>query len=920
MASSFWPFSILEVKKMQGNNDFNGQDLFKKISTGALNGLRRGVNLAKNGNKMLKVIVGGKILVLLLVGLKSLIIAMIPLIVIVSAFLFVYNFYYAITGNEQQYNRNTDNLLTDSEEPGVRTLSSLMDLSPQNRDTMVYFSLLSEMSISKYFDGKLTKDRNVKDYYNREDDYKIPFHILLSISQSIFGREGSNYMLYPEQFITPVWFSKTEDKFSLKDLTDYQYMTELSSDGLTEEGLRDYAKKENTFADYGLGSVVSYISEERIEYTEERISGYDIVVKETIEPSEDLKEYGLLVDHRYYVEKIRTEKDIEKIIEEINENNEGKTASDEGYKTIAFDPRESSMITSPKLSRRIAVKIGESTQNKSQSKTEEIYVVKSAITFAGEQHFGYEPRDFEIAEMRETSRSKYQTYSFSSYYLETMKDQEGNALEDEFGNQLMQLRSNTESINLYADVETKTMEQIPVVVSEEEKKIEYDYLREYLMNFYAHIPDEHIEYDFERDLSGTIDINFELGVNKEQANFNSFKDKYLEDIISSSNEYPEVDRFLVLSVMGQDLSKNYSKSEILNLFKKIDELMNNFNDGNNLDRINLDLKALIGHRYGKNRLEELKNLGGQITWQYLFWLNYLNEDERSYLSNVLKYYEGDRFDKLNELGTKGDVNEDKKSFFSSITDLFKKEKPEEIISADNLIIRHSSRFGSLDSKSGEIDNTVYVSYSPEFSLSHQNFGLMLDMIRGFEHKIHWSDFNDEHRIAFIEMSPSMRFSKSNLNSTFINLGDTSIILGDLFTLPLVERFRVTSWYGPRIHPVTGERGRMHWGIDIATNISLVPVSPVVSSFDGVVYESTYEPGYGHFIAINHFENQVQTLYAHLDKRNVIIGDVVKAGDLIGYEGTTGTSTGRHLHFEIKFMDSSGKFVSDGIVNEIFKNY
>lgn len=100
---------------------------------------------------------------------------------------------------------------------------------------------------------------------------------------------------------------------------------------------------------------------------------------------------------------------------------------------------------------------------------------------------------------------------------------------------------------------------------------------------------------------------------------------------------------------------------------------------------------------------------------------------------------------------------------------------------------------------------------------------------------------------------------------------------------------LTSGFGPRW-------GRMHYGIDI----DLETGDPVKAAFEGMVRISQYHPSYGNVIVIRH-NNGLETLYAHLSKRDLAPGDFVQAGDIIGLGGTTGRSTGPHLHFEVRYM-------------------
>ena len=91
------------------------------------------------------------------------------------------------------------------------------------------------------------------------------------------------------------------------------------------------------------------------------------------------------------------------------------------------------------------------------------------------------------------------------------------------------------------------------------------------------------------------------------------------------------------------------------------------------------------------------------------------------------------------------------------------------------------------------------------------------------------------------------------------------------------------------------RGRRHQGVDIPLKTG----DPVYATFTGKVRISKYWGAYGNMVVIRH-ENGIETFYAHLSKRLVEQDDWVNAGDVIGYGGSTGRSTGPHLHFETRY--------------------
>lgn len=109
--------------------------------------------------------------------------------------------------------------------------------------------------------------------------------------------------------------------------------------------------------------------------------------------------------------------------------------------------------------------------------------------------------------------------------------------------------------------------------------------------------------------------------------------------------------------------------------------------------------------------------------------------------------------------------------------------------------------------------------------------------------------------------------------------------------PLPEGI-LTSKYGSRINPVTGNRV-FHRGIDLAAPEG----TPVFACADGEVTESGYSRIYGNYIIIRH-QGGRESLYGHLSEKKIKLHDTVKSGSIIGNVGSTGQSTGPHLHFEI----------------------
>ncbi len=118
--------------------------------------------------------------------------------------------------------------------------------------------------------------------------------------------------------------------------------------------------------------------------------------------------------------------------------------------------------------------------------------------------------------------------------------------------------------------------------------------------------------------------------------------------------------------------------------------------------------------------------------------------------------------------------------------------------------------------------------------------------------------------------------------------------------PLSIPAPISSLFGWRIHPITGDT-RFHTGTDLAAPIG----TPVLAAYAGQVAIADFLGGYGLTVAINHTQGTQQTLYAHLSEVFVQAGDQIKQGEVIGRVGSTGNSTGPHLHFEFRQLTPDG---------------
>lgn len=120
--------------------------------------------------------------------------------------------------------------------------------------------------------------------------------------------------------------------------------------------------------------------------------------------------------------------------------------------------------------------------------------------------------------------------------------------------------------------------------------------------------------------------------------------------------------------------------------------------------------------------------------------------------------------------------------------------------------------------------------------------------------------------------------------------------GQSYTWPLPGHYSISSPFGYRVHPILGY-AKFHSGVDIPAPSG----TPIVAAKSGTVIMSQLMSGYGNVVMVDH--GDTVTVYAHCSALNVGVGESVKAGDVVAFVGSTGLSTGAHLHFEVRVNGS-----------------
>jgi murein DD-endopeptidase MepM/ murein hydrolase activator NlpD len=154
---------------------------------------------------------------------------------------------------------------------------------------------------------------------------------------------------------------------------------------------------------------------------------------------------------------------------------------------------------------------------------------------------------------------------------------------------------------------------------------------------------------------------------------------------------------------------------------------------------------------------------------------------------------------------------------------------------------------------------------PGLRSPEDTFGLLREVLEGLESRLRSVQTDVDNRNALAAATPSIWPAHGWLTSTV----------------------------GHRQDPITGER-EFHEGLDIAADRG----SRVFSTADGKVIQASYEGGYGNLVVVDHGYG-LETRYGHLSAYRVVVGAQVKRGDLVGLVGSTGRSTGPHLHYEVR---------------------
>ena len=400
---------------------------------------------------------------------------------------------------------------------------------------------------------------------------------------------------------------------------------------------------------------------------------------------------------------------------------------------------------------------------------------------------------------------------------------------------------------------------------------------------------------------------------QEQINDNNSKIESLED--ERDNIQSEIDKEsnelngIIMEISGVSDDLNKVQEEVKAYQEKIDTLQSEIDSINN-EIITTEAKISEIENTISEKEEEaisLKNIVDKRIRTYYkidIMLNYIyllitSDSILSFSNNIQGIFKIINFDKKliteakdiqaqlkiekEELATALGVIEENKNTLVSKQDELKEIKNEYIAKEEY----HRSKINELSTLEDEKNSIIAALNNKEVDIENE-IGDLIAYNQELQKEIDniFASINNGNS-SNLEINPEEN-DKPSLDNSYGEIGNPS---KETFLRP--GKGVVTDSYGPRINPVTGAAG-FHTGVDFADNYG----DPVYASKSGSVVYSGWISGYGNTIILDHGEG-IQTLYAHNREMVVSVGEIVYRGQTIARVGSTGMSTGPHIHWEIR---------------------
>lgn len=868
----------------QGNNQNPEQeslDNVKKVSQPLANkGKRKAVGAAARAGKKVLAAAGKA-----LIGVINL---LLPFILIILGILFIswlsYNIIFEWRGTEREYYQLEENPSEINDE-GI-FIAQEGEITERNkiiRDLYKYFGETSVWKVvgedREWLERDGDKYAEVIDFENREELYMLNNHMLIALDDFLYDED----IRQPEQFTQKVNFNpKTLKLAPISDemgkITVDSYVRDLKTGSKTGETFK-------SVRDYGLASILVYNEKDdykrtlKIEGSYNFEDRWDESAKQVVQVPVDIPIENLVLD---------------------------------GY-------------------------------------PEDIYVIDRATTFAGDIEYIYEYEEVPVRGMMAgiasmgNENKPYAMYHYDTYMEEYDCKMVGTGIFTEGTGEEIQeevCQYNEHPLYRYRSPDTMLIREAPVVVEEIKNEDESNYYPDYIENFESYIHEdsigeeklfEKINYDsfvFDGDMNiggdgvlemgSLIDSNsyessiaFRPSIKEKAERFNVNPDIIVAMIAQESGGNPNINRGLAQITYGKnEITKDASAIDKDGKRVSIKVERHQVNDpeiaisfmvihyAQLLDLYNGDpLKAMMAYNIGTQTMKNVQKASGS-SWDTQYdWMDYIEQGRRMqwpgsrsvnqtclsdkvpesamvrgdacYIYNVLRYYNGDDVDAPKGIFQRlsGFLSSSLKKLFP-ITDEPKLGELEDFVPAV-----HESIAEDILGVTSAFDYEVLFSEAGEINMMN------------FYHNGFFS--SDGLTMGSSGMGPGFSFQPAD---------GTPSIKGMIW--PTLSKWtRISSPFGRRFHPID-KVYKGHSGVDIAIPLG----EPLFAVADGVVTYSGVMGGYGNLVEINH-GNGIVTRYAHNHYNITKKGAQVKRGDQIAVVGSTGKSTGPHIHFEVRVNGS-----------------
>lgn len=361
--------------------------------------------------------------------------------------------------------------------------------------------------------------------------------------------------------------------------------------------------------------------------------------------------------------------------------------------------------------------------------------------------------------------------------------------------------------------------------------------------------------------------------------------KQSDELEKSIAENKDQTKTLVSQKAEIDQEMEMSRQKIENLNEQIQQLNLLIAEKQTELEASVAKEEALQKQY-KARLRSMEETGSVSYWSILF--------RASSFSDLL-----DRVDMIREIAESDQLMLKQLSAATQAVETERADLEQQKLDLQQTETDLAAEQAELETKRAKADTLItqmqaeYASLSDEFLAAEADEAAVREQIKKTETD-YFNALAKEQAAAAAAAAAANRTSNSNNSSASSSGGASS----GGFAFPLAYSTGVTCAYGPRVHPINGNKS-FHYGVDLAAGMN----TEIYATKSGTVTGATYGEANGYYVTINHGDGY-SSIYAHMTNYVVSVGDSVKQGQLIGYVGTTGWSTGPHLHFEILYNGSN----------------